>query len=460
MAGCELRIFAHHTSSLSNYNRSFWLARTSSRPAVPLLLNAKIAQRLPTSKRGIMSPSRIFGLSIAVVLLTALAAISAEAEEGPPTSAPPVTNSESQKSLAISDQFGSKVFGHALGSETQSAIVVSPSSLDAALGMLSLGADGATARLFRTHGIVPLPASEQNGAKLTNLSVAGITLRSANSAWLRAGLKLRRQFPNAIRRAYDAVIATLDFSKPEAAEKINAWVNSATEEVIPQVVDRLDPATEFALVNTTYFKGKWAEPFNKGDTKAGSFTRADGTKRDVSMMNAWLTVPYAEAGAWHAVAIPYDGDRLQMIVATSKDPANSDALKQELVNGSLSTTLGQLHMEKRKVALKLPRFKAEYGADLTATLSALGLKEAFGAQANYRKITRHNIRQTSVIHRAVVEVTEEGTEAAAASAVVAVRSINTTPVTTFAADHPFFFAIVDKPTGTVVFEGYVADPAS
>jgi serpin B len=337
---------------------------------------------------------------------------------------------------------------------------MSPSSLDAALGMLSLGAGGATAKLFRKNGIDPLHGSQPNGAKLASLSTAGITLRSANSAWLRVGLKPRRQFPDAMRVAYDANVAALDFSKPDAVEKVNAWVNAATQEVIPHVVDTLDPATEFVLVNTTYFKGKWAQPFDKADTKAGPFTRVDGTKREVSMMNASLTVPYTDNGSWHTVAIPYSGDRLQMIVATSKDPADSNALKQELVRSRLSATLGQLPMEKRKVAITLPRFKANYGADLTATLSALGLEEAFHERANYRKITKRRIRHTSVIHRAVVEVTEEGTEAAAASAVVAVRSVSVAPRTTFAADHPFFFAIVDKPTGTVIFEGYVADPES
>jgi serine protease inhibitor len=407
-----------------------------------------------------MSTARIFGLPRIVALLAAFAASDARAGDAPSPSAPQAAKSESEKPLAISDQFGSRVFGRALESNTQSNVVMSPSSLDAALGMLSLGADGATAKLFRENGIDPLRESERKGSQLASLSTAGVTLRSANSAWLQEGLKPRRQFPNAIRVTYDADVTALDFSKPEAVEKINAWVNVATEEVIPRVVDRLDPETEFALVNTTYFKGKWAQPFNSAATKSGPFTRVDGTKRDVSMMNALLTVPYAETGSWHAVAIPYSGDRLQMIVATSKDPANSDALKQELVRNRLSATLGQLPMEQRKVALTLPRFKANYGADLTAALSALGLQDALGEQANYRNITKHTIRRTAVIHRAVVEVTEEGTEAAAASAVVGVRSINVAPRTTFAADHPFFFAIVDKPTGTVIFEGYVADPQS
>jgi serine protease inhibitor len=407
-----------------------------------------------------MSTARNFGLPRIIALLAAFTAGDALAEDARSPSVPPAATSEIEKPIAISDQFGSRVFGRALESDTQSNVVLSPSSLDAALGMLSLGADGATAKLFRENGIDPLHRSEGNGGPLANLSTAGITLRSANSAWLQTGLKPRRQFPNAIRVAYDADVTALDFSKPDAVEKINAWVNVATEEVIPRVLDRLDPETEFALVNTTYFKGKWAQPFNKADTRAGPFTRVDGTKRDVSMMNAWLTVPYADTGLWHAVAIPYSGDRLQMIVATSKDPANSGALKQELIGSRLSATLGQLPMEKRKVALMLPRFKANYGADLTAALSALGLQNAFDEQANYHNITKHTIRRTSVIHRAVVEVTEEGTEAAAASAVVGVRSISPTPRTTFAADHPFFFAIVDKPTGTVIFEGYVADPES
>jgi serine protease inhibitor len=354
-------------------------------------------------------------------------------------------------------QYGIKVFNRVLSTAPGPAVVVSPYSLNAALGMLALGAEGATARLFRQQGITPHRSGPSPSPAAG--SKADVTLQIANSAWLRTRSKPRPSFARSIRRAFGAKIATVDFSRPEAARRINAWVSAATQKVIPQVVDTLDPMTQFALVNTVYFKGKWASPFDKADTKTTAFARLDGTKRDVAMMNATRTLSYAETPLWHAVTIPYAGNRFAMVVATSKDASMSAAFKQEAAKQEFFQVLLKQASRETELALRLPRFKAEYGADLTPVLADLGLKRALGLEANYRRITTSPVRAIAVVHRAVVDVAEEGTEAAAATAVIGVRGIRQGPSITFAADHPFYFAITDTVTGTALFVGYVADPA-
>ena len=399
---------------------------------------------------------RIFGLALPLVLA------------GPTIGAPkePQTSNDAANGARSADpltkQYGLKVFDQVLGSAREPAIIMSPYSLTSALDMLALGADGATARLFRQQGITrPRQAGQDTYRSLTTGSNAGPTLRIANSAWLRPHAKPRPRFVKAIRRSYDASITTLDFSRPDAASKINAWVNSATQEMIPQVVDSIDPTTQFALINTVYFKGKWVTPFAKADTKASAFTRLDGTKHNVPMMNATRSVSYAELPNWHAIALPYGGERFQMVVVTSKEATKAAEFKQEAAKIEFLQALGQLKMQEVEVAVKLPRFKAEYGADLTPTLSNMGLKRAFGSGANYRHITAGRVRAVAVIHRAVVDVSEEGTEAAASTAVVATRGLRERPPPVkFSADRPFFFAITDKVTGTALFVGYVADPGA
>src|SRR5215467_5435056 len=283
---------------------------------------------------------RIFGLVLPLVLA------------GPTIGAPkePQTSNDAANGARSADplnkQYGLKVFDHVLGSAREPAVIMSPYSLTSALDMLALGADGATARLFRQQGITrPHRRGQDTYRSLTSGSNAGPTLRIANSAWLRPHAKPRPRFVKAIRRSYDAGITTLDFSRPDAAGKINAWVNSATQEMIPQVVDSIDPTTQFALINTVYFKGKWVTPFAKADTKESPFTRLDGTKHNVPMMNATRSVSYAERPNWHAIALPYGGERFQMVVATSKEPTKAAEFKQEAAKSEFLQALGQLKMQ-------------------------------------------------------------------------------------------------------------------
>jgi serine protease inhibitor len=361
-----------------------------------------------------------------------------------------------------SDRFGMKVFNGLLSSGSSASLVMSPYSLGAALDMLALGAEGKTATLLQERGGQPAPSSGENPAKLYR-SLAGassgdVILRLANSVWLRPNAEPLQSYVSSAQAAFDAQVKTIDFAQPASGGKINAWVKGATQDVIPSVIDRLDPRTEFMLINTTYFKGKWAVPFEAAKTNPAPFTRADGSKHDVPMMNASLSLQYADGPQWHAVAIPYRGERFEMIVMTAKAATKSADVRAELGGKEFIAALEKIEWRDQEVALRLPRFRVEFGTDLTPLLKQLGLSDALGPNADYRKITKEPLRAITVLQRAVVEVTEEGTEAAAATTVTGTRSVKL-PVT-FSADRPFFFAIVDTRTGTVLFIGHIADPAA
>jgi len=360
-----------------------------------------------------------------------------------------------------SNAFGTKVFDRLLGPGADATAVISPYSLGSALDMLTLGADGATARLLRvSRGEDGKPLNESK-AKLNKLlagaSTDAITLRINNSVWLKPDAIARPAFVDSVRNVYDASVTNIDFARPATVDTINQWVMKNTQDMIPRIVDRLDAQTEFLLINTTYFKGKWAVPFDEHRTKPELFTRADGSTHAVPMMQASLKLRYARTDQWHAVSIPYQGDRFEMVVMAAIDPARSGDVRRELGRKGFLKALSAFDFAVREVDLRLPRFHVEYGTDLTDVLSQLGLGPAFGSQANYHQMTSAAVRATSVLQRVVIDVTEEGTKAAAATAVVSTRSLETAEPVEFAADRPFVFAIVDGMTGAILFLGHVGD---
>jgi serine protease inhibitor len=363
------------------------------------------------------------------------------------------------KLAAPANRFGTAVFSRLAGGAHQT-VVLSPYSLGAALDMLALGAEGKTATLLAERGGQPAQSVDEQAAlhrQLTEQSPGGVIIRSANSVWLRPNAPPLPDYAENLRETFKAQVKNIDFTKQASADEINGWVKDSTQGVIANVVDKLDPQTEFLLINSTYFKGQWAEWFDAADTRQAPFTRADGSTHDVAMMHASRHLQYAESAQWHAVTIPYRGDRFEMFLVTTKESGKSAEFRGELGNKEFLASLENVGWRDREVTLSIPRFRAEFGTDLTPALSELGLSAAFGPGADYPKITKERLAATTVVQRAVVEVSEEGTEAAAATTVTGTRSIS--QAVAFAADHPFFFGIIDRQTGIILFIGHVADPA-
>jgi serpin B len=214
------------------------------------------------------------------------------------------------------------------------------------------------------------------------------------------------------------------------------------------------------LTNAVYFKGKWEQEFDKKLTKDGPFACGDGSKKDVPLMHKTGEMWYAETDDLQAVELGYKGNETAMTVLLPKKADGLAGVEQKLSADTLAAVAKGLRHEK--VILTLPRFKAETKYKLNAPLIALGMKDAFGGGADFTGMhsSMEKLYIAFVVHKAFVDVNEEGTEAAAATGVMMQTTSMRPPTQTviFRADHPFLFVIRDTPTNTVLFAGRFEKP--
>jgi serpin B len=250
---------------------------------------------------------------------------------------------------------------------------------------------------------------------------------------------------------------------------VNDWVAKKTEGKIAKMLDRVDPNAVAVLLNAVYFKARWASVFDQKLTKNEAFNLARSRKADVPMMNQTASFSLVSRGGYRAVRLNYQIPELGLVVVLPDEVEGVGAVAARLGATELMELFTALRdgQAKKPVALALPRFKAEYRADLVAPFRQAGMQKAFDANnADFSGVTgpaatsgRLHIDQ--IVHRAVIEVAEESTEAAAATA-VGVRSMAIAapppPPVPFRVDHPFLFYLVDDTTGGILFQGRVADP--
>jgi serpin B len=283
-------------------------------------------------------------------------------------------------------------------------------------------------------------------------------LSVANALWGAKGENFLKEFLDLNRRNYKAELTTLDFAgEAEGARKtINAWVEKETRDKIKDLIQPgiLRPETALVLTNAIYFRGDWMSQFEKDRTHDAPFTLDDGSQISVPMMRQSGRFTYGEWPKWMALELPYAGGDLSMILLLPA--AQEDMAKlEELLPGHLDAWTAE--MRNTEVNVSLPRFKVSAQFELSQTLAAMGMPDAFSGQADFSGMNgRKDLRISNVIHKAFVDVNEQGTEAAAATAVVGVLTA-TRPIF-FNADHPFLFLIRDNRTKSILFLGRLADP--
>ena len=350
-------------------------------------------------------------------------------------------------------------------------IFVSPLSISIALSMTWNGAAEETAdAMASVLGFSGVSTADLNQAmKDIGTTVAqadsGIQLTIANSLWGRQGFQFSDDFFDVNRRYYDAEVSVLDFAKPEALETINGWVDKSTEGLIDKIIDEISPDAVLYLINAIYFKGTWLTEFDPKQTSAFDFHLAGGGTEPVQMMEQSGSYRYAEDSDVQAVRLPYNGDRFAMYVFL---PGAESSVESFLENLDETTWAGWMpRFSKTKGDVYFPRFKIEYECTLNKAFASLGMGIAFDSRkANFSKIaplseTDRNLFISEVKHKAVVDVNEEGTEAAAVTSVeIKATSVSPDKHFTFVAEWPFFFAIRDDLTGSIVFMGIVHHPSS
>lgn len=345
----------------------------------------------------------------------------------------------------------------------------SPYSLHTAFAMAYEGARGKTAKEIAKVFSMPEKTADlrrglaELGVQLST-DAAGAEFAQANSFWAQQGYNFLPAYLDALRKDYSAEARNVDFKTKteEARLAINGWTEERTKGKITNLFKEgaLTPLTRLVLVNAVYFKGKWQEPFKKEMTAEADFTRSDGTKVKARMMGFPGTrdFDYGETGDFQLLRLPYQGGGLAMLLALPK----KGKTLAEAAKGLDAAALERMRKElsQQKVKAFLPRFTFSSDFDLNGTLGALGMPLAFTDAADFSGMdgTRKLYVQRAV-HKAFIEVNEEGTEAAAATAIaMGVKSAPMFDMQVFRADRPFLFFIEEPGTGLLLFMGRVEEP--
>lgn len=286
-------------------------------------------------------------------------------------------------------------------------------------------------------------------------------LRVANSLWGQKGYAFESSFLDTLAVSYGAGLNAVDFRQdPDgAAETIDAWVQQKTEDRIKNLIPKgsLDPDTRFVLVNAVYFNAAWQSKFQAASTAPAPFTKADGSVVQVSMMHDDSERPYLEGDGFQAVELAYDGGEMSMLViAPSKGTFAS--FESGLTGQRVLDMLAGLR--SREVKLAFPKTKLDGTFELTPALQAMGMKKAFDSSAaDFTGIAHDSLFVKAVLHKTFLDLDENGTEAAAATAVVGgTTSAPVDPPAVMDVDRPYILAIVDRETKTLVFLGRIMEP--
>jgi serpin B len=386
--------------------------------------------------------------------------------------APVVSESDRAAFVVDNTSFGLDLYRTLAPGERN--LFISPSSISIALAMTYAGAAGNTAIEMAEALHFALPPGRLHAAfNWLDLELSGrgegaqgadgepFRLEVVNAIWGQTGYELLPSYLDTIATSYGAGLRLLDFfAAPEPSRiAINAWVAQQTadriEELLP--VGAITRDTLLVLTNAVYFNAAWAYPFDRARTADGSFLLEGGGTTIVPFMRQTQEFGYVDGDGYVAVELPYDGDELSMI-AILPDPGELRVLEQSLDAAAIDAIVDSMTLRNMNLALPRFEFKSEY--DLVAALSALGMKDAFSGVADFSGIDgSRGLSIQGVFHDTFVSVSEPGTEAAAATAVVIGKVSVPPPPIDVSFDRPFIFLIRDLQTRSVVFLGRVLNPS-
>ncbi|MCY3744217.1 MAG: serpin family protein [Candidatus Poribacteria bacterium] len=364
-------------------------------------------------------------------------------------------------------QFGFDLFNDIRKTEEDKNIFISPLSISIALAMTLNGASGETQQaMTNTLQLKGLDFASINTGyaglrHALQTSDPKVTLTIANSLWARQDVPFKQDFLQRNTQFFGAEVSTLDFTAPNTLPTINQWVNTNTNGKITKILDEINPDMVLFLINAIYFKGTWQTEFDPSHTRDGIFHLATGAEKQIPMMTRTGDYPYYEnhEEKFQAISLPYGDGRMSMYIFLPYRESDLNTFLNSLNTENWENWISQLH--EQEVFLSMPKFKLEYEKTLNNPLQSLGMGIAFASGlADFSRmadleVLGQNLYIGEVRHKAVVEVNEEGTEAAAVTS-VGIRATSAPPA--FMTNRPFFFAIRDNETKTVLFMGSVVDP--
>jgi serine protease inhibitor len=370
----------------------------------------------------------------------------------------------SERHLVESDnEFGLKLFREIIKEEKNSNVFISPLSVSMALGMTYNGANGETqkamAEALELSGLTLQEVNEsyQSLIELLRGLDPKVRFQIANSIWFRQELSFEKEFIDLNKTYFNAQVKGLNFSDPNAAKTINAWVDENTNGKIKEIVDDpIDPLLVMFLIDAIYFKGTWTYEFDENLTKDDLFTLPDGSKKACKMMTQEGEFQYFENADFQAIDLPYGDGDFSMTIFLPRPQNDIDSLITEFNQENWNRWINSF--SKREGTLQLPKFTLEYELKLNEVLKALGMAVAFDPlQADFTKMYKgpDNLFISKVKHKTFAKVNEEGTEAAA---VTSVEMELTSVGPLMRVDRPFIFMIRENKSQTILFIGKIVEP--
>jgi serine protease inhibitor len=361
------------------------------------------------------------------------------------------------------NSFAFDIFREVLKSAPESNnIIISPLSISSALSMTLNGANATTRdSMIKALRLRDITIGEVNQSykdlAAALLSVDKRVLMSiANSVWIENNFVVKKPFTDVLAGSYNAESKYFDISDPTVPAQINSWIESKTNGLIKNMIDKLNDNSVMLLINAIYFKGKWKVEFEKDATSNRPFSRTDGSNVEVPSMHQAETHRVYQGNGYTLAELPYGQGNFVIDILlpdnntlTSVTPLLTDTGFKNMVS----------NLSDKKVNLYLPRFKYGYKKTLKEILSLMGMGIAFTDAADFSNISDLSLLINEVTHQAFIETNEEGTEAAAATVVdIGVTSIGPNDPILVDINHPFIYIIRETTTNSVIFMGKVADP--
>lgn len=348
-------------------------------------------------------------------------------------------------------------------------IFFSPFSISTALAMTYAGAaTGTELEMAKTLHFDPNTKNFHSAYKIYLEKIKanysdGVTLNIANKLWGQKDFPFVANFMNTTKEYYDATSENLDFigKTEESRQTINKWIEAETNNKIQNLLapGMISIKTKLVLTNAIYFKGTWENKFDKKNTLEQEFKKNDGTIVKAPFMNQTIKTSYIENNTLTAVRLSYKGYKQSMIIFLPKETVGFEKMEKEFTAENYNQW--RKTFKACEAVLSIPKFKTDFAIQLSDQLRMMGMKNAFSDNADFSRMSKTGIHISNVIHKAFVEVNEEGTEAAAATAVIMAQNravIERDPIIQFTADHPFLYMITDNSTGSILFMGTIMDP--
>jgi serpin B len=310
------------------------------------------------------------------------------------------------------------------------------------------------------NGACPAGYRRDSGCVAPGRKPASAALKAANALMLLEpkGEMISSAYAGLLEQDYRAQVF-----RGAGLDEINRWVSRQTEGKIDKLLDALDPDAPAVILNAVYFKAAWQTPFTARATSDEDFRLTPSSTVKVPTMHRLGSYQVATRAGFRAIRLPYSVEALSMVLVVPDDVGGADKLARDLDAPALAALFREI-AEWKTVSLALPRFKTSFKARLGELFQNAGMRRAFDLRlADFSGMTNRPSREaplaiSEVIHRAVIDVAEEGTEAAAATAITMMTASARAPAEAFVVDRPFLFYVVDNATGAILFEGRVSDP--